>query len=246
VATPSDERVGDEGERIGVRAYRRGDPLRNVYWALTARHGQLIVSERQGSAQTFVDLHVDGDPCHHCGEGPDCTFEWSLRLAASACSTFVARNARVRVWLGRQCFDILPGRTQLARFFDSLAAAEPCVPDRDLGFAGRPAPARTGPAAFVVVITTDAGAEAASFVPRARLIVLRRAAFATKREDQATSPLGRAPTAPPRARRTAIRQPADIDGRWSAWIWLDDRRDIEGQFVSQWKLRAQEVWCGED
>jgi uncharacterized protein (DUF58 family) len=38
-------RPGQGPDYLGVREYRPGDPMRHVHWALTARHGQIMVRE---------------------------------------------------------------------------------------------------------------------------------------------------------------------------------------------------------
>ncbi|MGH9188934.1 MAG: DUF58 domain-containing protein [Acidimicrobiales bacterium] len=62
-ASPAHPIPGDELVR-SVREYVPGDPPRSVAWAATARHGRLLVKEREGDAGSaltiVVDLRSDG------------------------------------------------------------------------------------------------------------------------------------------------------------------------------------------
>ena len=53
----ADRRVRDGGEFEGVRAYRRGDPLRRVVWKKVARTGELVTRDTStsASAQLWLD-----------------------------------------------------------------------------------------------------------------------------------------------------------------------------------------------
>ena len=59
------DRAGQWGDPLGVRPYRRGDPLRRVHWVLTARHGELIVRELQSNAVPRVQIVLDAHPAAH-------------------------------------------------------------------------------------------------------------------------------------------------------------------------------------
>ena len=77
--------AGNDGETIGVRDYRYGDPVRNIHWSHTARHNRLILRERQSVTQTPMRVVVDLTPEHHSGIGSQDTYENAIRLAASVC-----------------------------------------------------------------------------------------------------------------------------------------------------------------
>ena len=77
------DRPGHDGDVIGARPFRRGDLLRHVNWAKTARSGDLIVLERQTAAQKSIRILVDLRPQQHSGLGSQSTYEWAIRIAAS-------------------------------------------------------------------------------------------------------------------------------------------------------------------
>ena len=79
------QRSGTEGDVIGARDFRRGDSLRQIHWAQTARRGKWIVRERQTHTQQPISVVVDLDPTTHIGMGSDGSYEWSIRAAAAVC-----------------------------------------------------------------------------------------------------------------------------------------------------------------
>jgi len=94
------DRPGNEGDPLGVRPYRRGDPLRLIHWPQTARHDQLILCERQSAASPRVWIVLDVDPEAHHDAPPDDTFEWSIRYAASLLESWMSRGAAVGLLAG--------------------------------------------------------------------------------------------------------------------------------------------------
>jgi uncharacterized protein (DUF58 family) len=121
----SDRRVGDAGDVIGTRPFRRGDPLRRVHWPLTARTGALVTCERQAPLATAVRVIVDCDPAGHDAGGPTGSLENAIRVAASICRGYQLRGARVECRLGRERLEVAPGRQGLVRFLDALARRRP-------------------------------------------------------------------------------------------------------------------------
>ena len=79
------DKSGNDGDTIGVREFRRGDRLRDIHWAQTARCGDLIVRERQTACQSPALVLVDLHPKSHVGTGSQNSYEWTIRVAASIC-----------------------------------------------------------------------------------------------------------------------------------------------------------------
>lgn len=119
---PSDKRCGHEGDRIGVRAYRAGDSLRFVHWAQTAKCGRLIVSERQGPAQSSVVVAIDTDPAIANGQGPGSSFESSIRIAASLCDQLARQNVNVMMVANGERWEVQPTELSRRASFDRLSA----------------------------------------------------------------------------------------------------------------------------
>jgi uncharacterized protein (DUF58 family) len=117
------DRAGHSGDLLGVRPYRRGDPLRRVHWPQTARNGELIVCELQECAVPRVQVVVDTHPEFHAGSGPDGSREWAIRIAASFCEGWIAEGADVEVLFAGRVVTARGGsvRSKQARFLDALA-----------------------------------------------------------------------------------------------------------------------------
>jgi len=125
LTSPSDQRTGQEGERTGVRPFRQGDSLRTIHWSLTARHGRFIVSERQGSAQTRARIYVDLDENAHQGLGPNSTFEWAIRIAASIATELVQQHNVVVLDFGTHEEQMTGAQASIHRTLDRLARLKP-------------------------------------------------------------------------------------------------------------------------
>lgn len=186
------DRVGTSGDILGLRHYRRGDPLRRVHWPQTAKHGRLIVSELQSEALPVVQIVLDVDQAVHIGHGPRSSREWAIRIAASLLSGWTGRGAEVEAILdGRK---LAPAdrsmQARQAKFLDALALihsettstlAETFELEAFLEFVG-----------LRVVITTDiALARLAQRRPRGiaeRFIVLKASAFDGSGEHNVRAP----------------------------------------------------------
>lgn len=117
----SDRRAGDFGDMLGTRAFRDGDSLRRVHWAQTARHGRLIVCERQAPASCALRLVVDVAWESHSGAGAVSTLEQTLRVAASICESLHRQHAHVECLIGSERLSIGSSSRDLRRCLDALA-----------------------------------------------------------------------------------------------------------------------------
>ncbi|WP_161602127.1 DUF58 domain-containing protein [Tautonia marina] len=152
------DRPGDAGDLLGVRPYRRGDPLRRVHWAQTARHGELIVCERQAAAVPRVQVVLDLDPITHVGRGPDGSLEWAIRVAASLLDDWIGQGAEAELVVGDRSLTAKGGTTAARRaaMLDAIARldSEGCGPLADA--LDGPACLRFGRGLRVVVCTDRA------------------------------------------------------------------------------------------
>ena len=134
------DRSGDDGESIGVRDYRHGDRLRSVHWAQTVRSQRLMVRERQTLASSIVSIFVDLTPDHHVGHGSQSSFEWAIRIAASACWQLSRTGASVRlsyIGLGFQNQREASNHLGIKSLMDSLASL-PTLPQAQQAAADQP------------------------------------------------------------------------------------------------------------
>ena len=97
IAGLASDRAGNEGETIGVRDYRHGDPIKNIQWVHTARCNRLIVRERQSLSQMPIKIIVDLTPANHTGRGSQSTYEWAIRLAGSICRKLHVHQSRIEL-----------------------------------------------------------------------------------------------------------------------------------------------------
>lgn len=112
-------RVGTSGDVLGLRPYRRGDPLRRVHWAQSARQDRLIVCEVEALERPTVEIVVDLHP------GPDVT-DWVVRVAASFANDWLAKGFMVAlVWETGMCAPSA-GMHHRQRLMDTFAK----MPDR--------------------------------------------------------------------------------------------------------------------
>lgn len=124
-------RVGTMGDVLGVRPYRRGDPLRRIHWGQSARHDRLIICEQQATACPRVQVVVDLDPKVHAGSGPASSREWAIRVAASIAEAALRHASLVELVLPHATVPYDVGSRQQQRTLDALAQA-PDRPGSDL------------------------------------------------------------------------------------------------------------------
>lgn len=215
-----DYRVGDCGDLVGTRAFRQGDPLRRVHWAQTARHGQLIVSERQASAEACVRVVIDLDRSMHVGSGPASTLEWAIRLGASVAKIYHQQHAAVECFIGPKQFRVASGDVGWTRFLDELAR----IPEAGLS-ATVPLPTcshkRRHHDVLEVIVTTDLRLAEQSGLNhpcgRQRCVVLQTSAF----------------------ERPQLQKSISLCAAHH-WVLIDSVDDIAGQFQRKWRRLCHE------
>ncbi|MCG6156597.1 DUF58 domain-containing protein [Rubinisphaera margarita] len=117
----SEYRTGDSGDVTGTRSFREGDSLRRVHWAMTARSGRLICTERQATIHASVTCAVDLIADHHEGGGSDSSLEWTIRIFCGICREFQEQGVNVRASLGGTTLQLLPGKAGLRALLIALA-----------------------------------------------------------------------------------------------------------------------------
>ncbi len=117
----SEHRTGDSGDVTGTRPFREGDSLRRVHWAMTARLGKLICTERQAAIHASVTCAVDLTAEHHSGQGPDSSLEWSIRVFAGICQELLEQGICVHVQIGPGQMRLQPGRAGMRTLLIALA-----------------------------------------------------------------------------------------------------------------------------
>jgi uncharacterized protein (DUF58 family) len=114
-ATEADARRGQGPDYLGVREFRPGDPIRQVHWRLTARHGELVVRDleehRVPRLAVWIDTCVDDDALDEaCSAAASIVSAASttgvgVRLAAASPDgpSFVSRASALALhrWLAR-------------------------------------------------------------------------------------------------------------------------------------------------
>jgi uncharacterized protein (DUF58 family) len=176
----SRSKVGNSGDVLGVRPYRRGDSPRRIHWAQSARHDRLIVCELQANARPVVQLVLDTDRSVHVGDGPDGSREWAIRVLASLAKGWLTAGATVGVAWDRQVIAPSSGSRHLETLLDGLAKI-PETTEWTLAELLDAAPCRNFTDGLQVIVTTDRGASRAEKSSHAgnrqRWIILRSRGF---------------------------------------------------------------------
>jgi uncharacterized protein (DUF58 family) len=134
---------GDD-ETAGLRDYRRGDPMRHIHWAATARTGRLIAMDRCRTRAEAVVIRLDVAGFASAPDHGESGWEWAIRAVASIAAAQLDPELDLRVRIGRHEFT-LATRRDLLRLLDRLAEL-PRVPASET-------PAQGDAAA--VVVTSD-------------------------------------------------------------------------------------------
>ena len=125
-------RSGQAGEPLGVRAFRRGDRLKNVHWVHTARTGQVVVCERGGPQRQEVELILDPSCENYPGmdvklrQLVEENLAQRVRLLASIGVQLHARHTHLLLTIGGTQHRIscsLQGRRQLLDLLASVPVA---------------------------------------------------------------------------------------------------------------------------
>jgi len=116
-------RRGQGPDYLSVREYRAGDPMRHVHWALTARHGRLMVREFEEERTRRLVVVVDTER----DEGNAWTpLDRCCSVAASVLDAATAQGQGARLIAARPGLgvDVLP-RADRSELFRWLAKLEP-------------------------------------------------------------------------------------------------------------------------
>ncbi len=124
-------RVGTfAGDTVGVREYRRGDPMRWIHWPQTARHARFMVREFRANGIPRVRIVLDCDADAHVGAGAQGSFEWAVRIAASLAARWLDDGAEVELTAGALRLPPAAGQAHRRRVLDALAEADLVPADR--------------------------------------------------------------------------------------------------------------------
>jgi uncharacterized protein (DUF58 family) len=113
-ATDTEPRRGQGPEYLGVREYRPGDPIRQVHWRLTARHGELVVRDleehRVPRLALWIDSSLDED-----------ALDEACSAAASIVTAATATGAGVRLAAATETGMSLASRSGVQALYRWLA-----------------------------------------------------------------------------------------------------------------------------
>lgn len=148
----SDERIGDTGDLLGARPFRRGDSFRRIHWPLTARHNQLITTERQATSRALVELILDNVAPEQTTDDTESRWNQALRVTASIAEHLHREHVHVAFHCGDFALNVRPGGTLPWEVLDALAQAEPQDNSRPAGLPG-------SGVTYRIVVTTSARSE---------------------------------------------------------------------------------------
>lgn len=139
-------------ECVGVRPYRRGDAVKLVHRAQTARHDRLLVREVSGAAEPRCRIVLDSAAASYANPA---VREKAIRTAATLFEAMLSRGEKPELVVeGRR----LPVAASLSQALDTLANIS-AVGGPLLAVLLRDAVCRPGDAS-IVIITSEAAADA--------------------------------------------------------------------------------------
>lgn len=83
---PTSARVGQRGDDegfYGTREYRHGDDLRRIHWRSSARHGSLVVAERESHMQSTIWICLDSKGAQRVGGAGTAALERCVKAAVT-------------------------------------------------------------------------------------------------------------------------------------------------------------------
>jgi len=110
-------RPGRSEEIMGFRAYRRGDPVRDVHWKTTARTGKLTVREREKETELRLRIRLVSKGA----AGVDDSLEEAVTKAASVAAAALEEGWQVRVETEGRGVDFDSGSGHLSEILYFLA-----------------------------------------------------------------------------------------------------------------------------
>jgi uncharacterized protein (DUF58 family) len=111
-----------------IREYQPGDDLRRIHWKTTARLNRFSVMEFEQNFSTNLLLLLDAQRGLHVGVGPQSTFEYGVKLAASLARHELGRGNAVGLLARGDCSIHLPvasGEAQWTQMMEALAVIQP-------------------------------------------------------------------------------------------------------------------------
>lgn len=115
------DRVGTSGDFLGVRPFRRGDSLRSIHWAQTARLDSLVVCDRAGPQRQTVSLEIDTQPIHVSPLAAREHLAWRVRIVASLAELLCARHIPFELVVDGETQIVATGQQGLKLALDRLA-----------------------------------------------------------------------------------------------------------------------------
>ncbi len=99
-------RASTHGDFLGVRDFRRGDALKNIHWAHSARQEQFVVCERGGPQNQAIELYLSTLHCQGSIMESRENLAWRVRITASLVELLSARHLPYRLILDGKFFGV--------------------------------------------------------------------------------------------------------------------------------------------
>lgn len=112
----------DHGEFLGVRTFRRGDSLRSIHWAQSARLDEIIVCERGGPQKSPLRIALATAACTGQRWEIRENLAWRVRIAASLIDLFAARHTPFELFIDGAQQRLPEGSKGCTSAWDLLAA----------------------------------------------------------------------------------------------------------------------------
>lgn len=99
-------RASTQGDFLGVRDFRRGDSLKNIHWAHSARQDQFVVCERGGPQNQAIELHLSTARCSGTPDESRENLAWRVRIAASLVDLLSSRHLPFRLIVNGRLYGV--------------------------------------------------------------------------------------------------------------------------------------------
>lgn len=116
----SGQRATSHGDFLAVREFRRGDSLRSIHWAQSAKQDTVIVCERGGPQRSPLAIHLSTERSRGDWRQARDHLAWRVRIVASICDLLAARHIPFALWIDGQRHVVADGAQGLRRVMETL------------------------------------------------------------------------------------------------------------------------------
>lgn len=114
-------RPSHHGDFLGVREFQRGDSLRSIHWAQSARLDELVVCERGGPQKSPLRIQLSTTRCVGTDSDARENLAWRVRIAATLIDLLSARHIPFDLCIDGEQLKLPAGKAAATAAWDQLA-----------------------------------------------------------------------------------------------------------------------------